>query len=148
MECLAQELFPNIIRIVPDYQRSDIMDFITPSLCYQIVVIDRACIAADIRTERLKLMKASILDKRIDDEQMMAAKAIADEITADLLDIKLSAQSVATPVNEAISKLSLGENSAEVVESANMAAEYFKYSVARFISVDAKMEQIRQIAQL
>jgi hypothetical protein len=124
------------------------MDFITPSLCYQIVVIDRACIAADIRTERLKLMKASILDKRIDDEQMMAAKAIADEITADLLDIKLSAQSVATPVNEAISKLSLGENSAGVVESANMAAEYFKYSVARFISVDAKMEQIRQIAQL
>lgn len=137
-----------LIRIVPDYPRSDIMDFITPSLCYQIVVIDRACIAADIRTERLKLMKASILDKRIDDEQMMAAKAIADEITADLLDIKLSAQSVATPVNEAISKLSLGENSAEVVESANMAAEYFKYSVARFISVDAKMEQIRQIAQL
>lgn len=137
-----------LIRIAVDYQRSDIMDFITPSLCYQIVVIDRACIAADIRTERLKLMKASILDKRIDDEQMMAAKAIADEITADLLDIKLSAQSVATPVNEAISKLSLGENSAEVVESANMAAEYFKYSVVRFISVDAKMEQIRQIAQL
>lgn len=124
------------------------MDFITPSLCYQIVVIDRACIAADIRTERLKLMKASILDKHVDEDQMAAAKSIADEITSELLDIKLSAQSVATPVNEAISKLSLGENTVDAVEAANAAAEYFKYSVARFISVDSKMAEMSKIAGL
>lgn len=124
------------------------MDFITPSLCYQIVVIDRACIAADIRLERLKLMKGSTLDKQLSEDQIIAVKAVSDEITADLLDVKLSAQTIATPVNEAISKLSLGENSAAVVEAANAAAEFLKYSVARFISIDSKMDEMRKIAEL
>jgi len=137
-----------LIRIAADYPRSDIMDFITPSLCYQIVILDRACIAVDARLERLKRDMASLLAKQLSEEQLAAIKLASDEITVDLTDIKLSAQSVATPVNDAISRLALGESGDPIIECVAMAAEHFKYSTARFMMIDAKLDNLRKQAEL
>jgi len=137
-----------LIRIAAKYPRSDIMDFITPSLCYQLVILDRACIAADVRIERLKQITSGLLAKQLSEELLEAVNTQAKEITADLLDIKLSSQSVAAPVNDAISKIALGEVGDPIAECIAMAAEHFKYSAVKFMLLDVKMDNLRKMAEL
>jgi hypothetical protein len=124
------------------------MDFINPTLCYQLVILDRACIGADLRTERLKQLTASILLKERSEDVLEAFKVISAESADIIADIKISSQKTATTINDAISQLSMGETGVAVLECVGGVALHMRYVVERFITIDDRLAKLRDLAEL